>query len=163
MNCGADAGICAAPTQIARHRFVNLGISWCRIFSKKAGCLHDLARLAVAALRNLSVGPSGLYGVQGGGGAEAFDCGNRGPRHVAQQGLAGPHRLPVDLHRAGPARGDATAEFRSGQVQPFAQRPKQRHVGRQIQRLVLAVYDKEDGHGDLRVCDKMGDKCQCVN
>ncbi|MNR58404.1 hypothetical protein D3C85_1793990 [compost metagenome] len=51
------------------------------------------------------------------------------------------------MHGAGTALGHAATEFGAGQVRDVAQDPEQRHVRRNVQRLILAI-DVKGQHGE---------------
>jgi hypothetical protein len=56
----SDPLIRAAPAEDPTHCFINLFIGWLRVFLQKGDGSHDLARLAVSALRNLLLDPCAL-------------------------------------------------------------------------------------------------------
>ena len=65
--------ITAAPANITRHRFAYLIMSGFGILHKECGGLHNLAGLAIAALRNVSLAP-GLLNRVITRGMKALDC-----------------------------------------------------------------------------------------
>ncbi|MNX70265.1 hypothetical protein D3C86_1015070 [compost metagenome] len=76
---------------------------------------------------------------------------------------AGAQRCAIDVHGAGPALGDATAELGAGEVGNIAQDPEQRHVGGDIQLLILAI-DVQGEHGAVPQTqgDLKGRRCGLV-
>ena len=62
-NCRVNALIAAAAAQIARHGGIDLGVGGRRGFGKQGRGVHDLAGLAVAALRHADIAPRHLHGV----------------------------------------------------------------------------------------------------
>src|SRR5260221_534125 len=108
MNRGPDALVGAAAADV-RHRRVDLSVGRLWFLAEQCGRGHDLARLAVAALRHVLGDPGLLHPVRRVG-AEAFDRRDaagtdRGDRHDA-----GANRLAVDVYGAGAALGDPAAE-----------------------------------------------------
>src|SRR2546423_14080012 len=101
------------------------------IFGKQRSRLHDLAGLAVAALRNLLEDPCLLQGVIALG-AEAFDGGDLLADGVADRSLAGAYGFAVDVNRAGATETRTATEFRAGHLQLFADDPKQRRIIRRF-------------------------------
>jgi hypothetical protein len=53
----ANAGVGAASADVSGHRCIDLRVGRFRVLKKQRRCLHDLARLAIAALRNLEIDP----------------------------------------------------------------------------------------------------------
>src|SRR4051812_31439566 len=84
--------------------------------------LHDLAGLAVAALRDLLENPGLLQGMIALGG-QTFDGGDLLAERVADRRLAGANGLAVDVNRAGAAETCAATEFRTGHLQLLADDP----------------------------------------
>src|SRR5947209_8003213 len=64
MHRRADTLIGAAAAYIG-HRLIDVGIGWLRLFLEQRGGGHDLAGLAIAALRNVDRGPRLLHRVRG--------------------------------------------------------------------------------------------------
>src|SRR6516225_307565 len=58
-----DARICGAATEIAGHAVNDLLLGWVGVFRKQRHGLHNLTRLAVAALRYLLLDPGLLHGM----------------------------------------------------------------------------------------------------
>jgi len=72
------------------------------VLRQQRGCLHDLAGLAVAALRHLLGDPGLLQGMIALG-AEAFDGRDLLADGVAEGGLAGAYGFTVDVNGTGAA------------------------------------------------------------
>ena len=63
MDCCPNARIGSAAAGIAGHRGVDIGITRFRRLSEQRGGGHDLARLTVAALRDVDLRPRLLQGM----------------------------------------------------------------------------------------------------
>src|SRR6266700_277640 len=133
----ADFRIGAAATDIG-HLPVDIGIAGMGIALEERGRRHDLAGLAIAALRHLLFDPghdNGMVLVRG----DAFDGGDVPSRQSARRKRAGPHGLAIDVHRASTAKARAAAEFGAGQAKRIAQDPKKGSIGLGIHIDGLAV------------------------
>src|SRR5258706_7389174 len=84
--------------------------------------------MAIPALHHFKVEPSLLDLTPSRGFADAIDGRDRAAADRPDGQEARAHRNAVEVNGAGPALRDAAAEFRSGQTENVAQRPKQRHV-----------------------------------
>src|SRR6185312_17234579 len=89
--------------------------------------LHDLARLAVTALRHLLGDPGLLQGMITLG-AETFDGGDLLARDIVDRRLTGANGFAVDVHGAGAAEAGAATEFCTGHLQLFTDDPEQRRI-----------------------------------
>src|SRR5713226_10477013 len=143
-DCLLDPRIGHAAAEIAVHMRDHFILRWIGILGEQRSRLHDLAGLAVAALRHLLGDPCLLQGMIALG-AEAFDGGDFLADGVADRSLAGANRLAVDVNRAGAAETRAAPEFRAGHLQLFADDPKQRRVTYHIHRHIPPV-DVQGGH-----------------
>ena len=90
-----DALVTAATADIARHRFAYLIVCRFWIFHEECGGLHNLAGLAIAALRDIDLAP-GLLNRVIAGGMEAFDGRDLPVDHIGNRGDAGAYGLLVD-------------------------------------------------------------------
>src|SRR6516225_1186972 len=144
LNGGGDALVAAAAADVAAHRaadFVLRGV----LVGREEGCgLHDLAGLAIAALRDIQGPPSLLHRVIAVC-VETLDRGHRSPGDVSHRGDAGAGGVAIDMHGAGAAQRHAAAEFCAGKPELVPQIPEQRHRRIAVARLVLAV-DAELDH-----------------
>src|SRR5262249_37036273 len=122
MHGVLDALVTAATADVARHRFPYLVMGGFWIVHQERGGLHDLPRLAKAALRHVDLPPSLLNGMIAGG-VEAVDGGNLPAGGVGDGGDAGAHGLLVQEDRARATQGNATAEFGAGQSYLVAEKP----------------------------------------
>ena len=93
------------------------------IFREQRRGLHDLASLAVAALRDVDLAPGLLHRMIAGG-MKAFDGGDLAADHIGNRGDAGADRLLVDHDGACAAERLAAAEFGAGQADFIAQKPE---------------------------------------
>src|SRR5215471_11541372 len=73
----SDPDISAATTDVAGHPGFDIRIAGMRILGQEGGCRHDLARLAIAALRHLAGEPRLLYCGAGRRLSHALDGGDR--------------------------------------------------------------------------------------
>src|SRR6266513_5597442 len=69
----ADSDVRTAATDVPRHRGVDIPIGRVRVGGEQGGGGHDLAGLAIAALRHLQLDPRLLDLLAGGGGADGLD------------------------------------------------------------------------------------------
>src|SRR5215510_15242513 len=109
----ADAYISHATAKVPGHHGIDVLIGRRRKVVDERHRLHDLARLAVTALRNLKVGPRLLHRAPG---IEALNGGDLSAGNAGQRRYAGARRSPADMDGAGAAHPDAAAELRSGQA-----------------------------------------------
>jgi hypothetical protein len=147
VDGGADAGIGPAAAQVARHRGVDILVGRARVAGQKVGGLHDLAGLAVAALRHLVVDPGRLNGVQRVRRAQpsiVVISPQTSASATWQDRTASPSIWTVQApHCAIPQPYLTLVMFR-----PSRSAHKQRHVVWQVNRVTGAVYRKV--HGFLR-------------
>src|SRR6478609_4023073 len=97
-----DALIGPAAADVGVHVLDNLVAGRLRLLAEQVGCAHDLAGLAVAALRHLLREPCLLQRMAGIG-RQALDGGHRLACHLRNLCLAGERALAVDMHHAGAA------------------------------------------------------------
>jgi hypothetical protein len=90
-----DALIAAAAADISRHRLAYLIVVGFGIFHQQCRGLHDLAGLAIAALRDIYLAPCLLYRVIAGG-MQALDGRDLAVDHIGDRGDAGANSLFVD-------------------------------------------------------------------
>src|SRR5882757_1356511 len=131
--------ITAAAAQIAGHRVVDVLVARRGFLFEQCRGLHDLAGLAVAALRYTEIAPRDLnrvFALR----VEAFDGHDLLAADVGHRHAAGAHGLAVEMHRAGAAERNAAAEFRAGQSKLVAQIPHQRHRRIAVERALLSVH-----------------------
>src|SRR5467141_2168293 len=69
----ADSEIRTAATDVPRHRGVDIAVARVGLGGEQRRRGHDLARLAVAALRHLELDPGLLDLLAGGGGTDSFN------------------------------------------------------------------------------------------
>src|SRR6185436_13188135 len=109
---------------------------------------HDLARLAVAALRHVDLGPGFLHHVRSVA-RQALDGDHAvGGLEAADRDRARTYHLAVEVHRAGAALRHAAAVLGSGEPGLLAQRPQEWRVvlDRHLARFSVDVQFR---HGDL--------------
>src|SRR5579872_1628683 len=126
-----DPGIGRTPTHVAGHAIDDLLLGRMRIFREQSRGLHDLAGLAIAALRHLVLDP-GLLHRMGVGRIEPFDGGDQLAFDRADADRTGAHRLAIDMNRTTAAQADSATEFRTGESQVLPDDPEQRGVGRRV-------------------------------
>ncbi len=133
-----------AAAEIRAHHRVDLGVGRSRLGAEERGRRHDLAGLAVAALRDVLLDPRRLERVEAVRG-QAFDGRDLRARDLADRRHAGSHRLAIEVHGARAAEGHAAAEFGAGEIELVAEHPEERRVGRDVD-LVAGAVDAEGDH-----------------
>src|SRR5690349_4773621 len=145
MDGGANALIGPAAANV-RHGGVDIRVGRMRILGEQRSGRHDLARLAVAALRHVLLDPRLLHRLrailrEAFDGRHLFPGDGRDGQHAGARGDA----VQVDGARA--ALRDAAAELRAGEAERVPQHPEQGRVGRDVHGLALAVDGETDrGH-----------------
>ena len=127
MNRPPDAVIGAAATEVAGHCFRNLIVGGLRGFRQQGRGLHDLAHLAIPALRHIFGDPGLLQRMQPVC-RQAFDGGDIFPDNLRNRSGTGTPRRAVHMNRAGTAQSGAAAELGARQLQGVAQDPEQWRV-----------------------------------
>ena len=120
------------------------------ILLEQVGGAHDLAGLAVAALRNL-LGEPGLLQRVRRIQRQPFDRRHRPAGNLRDLRLARERALAVDVHHAGAAQTGAAAELGAGKLEALPQHPQQRRCRGCVGRRRLAVHNEIGGHGLLPV------------
>ena len=127
MNGGANTLVGAAATDVARHRRVDIGVGRFRCLGEQRCSRHDLAGLAVAALRHVDFHPRLLHRV-----ATIFreplDGGDFLVADGADRRDAGANGLAVQMHGTGAAERHAATVFGAGQTHGISQHPQQRRL-----------------------------------
>src|SRR5260370_12568335 len=155
LDGGGDALITAAAADVAAHRTVDLVFGRVLVRRDQCGGLHDLARLAIPALRDIQGAPGFLHRMVALR-IEPLDRRHRPPGSIVYGGDAGAGRLAVDLNRAGAAQRHAAAVFCAGEPQFVPQIPEQRHRRIAVERLLLAVDAQLDHCVPLRLVPTAG-------
>src|SRR4029077_14550051 len=126
LDCHANALIGPATANIAGHGLVDIVIRGLgRLFEQCCG-LHDLAWLAITALRHVQRTPGNLQLVIAGW-IETLDRGDLLAIGIREGSLAGAHRLAVQMDGARPTGCDSAAELRTGETEFIAQKPQEQH------------------------------------
>src|SRR5882724_9863197 len=144
----ADAIVGSATAYVAAHRAVDFRVGGPFDFGEQGRGAHDLARLAVAALRHVVLDPRGLQGLAFLGLADALDGGDTLADRGGEWRGAGSRGLAVHVHRAGAAQRHAAAVFGAGHVEVVAQNPKEGRVRIGVHRHSFAV-DVQGGHLEI--------------
>ena len=105
--------ISSAAAEIARHGRVDILVGGILVVLKKCDRLHDLAGLAVAALRHPDLHPRLLHGMHG---RDAFNSRDLGATDVAHGSRAGADGRAVLVDSACAAQRHAATEFRSREL-----------------------------------------------
>src|SRR6267143_3703335 len=143
LDRGDDLVVGAAAAQVARHVLHDLLAR--RVFRLRKQCRsgHDLARLAVAALRHLLGDPrllQRMIAVL----RQALDGGDFLALHRRYRSDARSRRHTIQVNRARAALRHAAAEFRAGEPELVADDPQQRGIGRLVGKRFPAVDGKRD-------------------
>src|ERR1700674_1391949 len=124
LDGGTDALIGATAADIAGHRVVDVGIARPLVHLEQADGAHDLAALAVAALRHIVLDPRGLHLRADGILADGLDGRDLLPRSRRYRCHARANCLSVEMHGASATECGAAAELGAGQTEVVAQCPK---------------------------------------
>src|SRR5882762_9852196 len=154
----ADSHISTTAADVSRHRGVDIAIGRLGIRSEQRRCGHDLARLAIAALRHFELDPGLLDLLAGGGGTDGLDRSDALAGRGRDRRDARAHRLAVEVDRARAAQSEAATEFRAGHAEHIAQHPQQRRVVVDIDAAGFAVDWQRMGHLSLLKA-KAGSEC----
>src|SRR6266850_2772127 len=154
----ADSDIRAAAADVSRHGGVDVAIGRVRLGGEQRRRGHDLAGLAIAALRHLQLDPGLLDLLAGGGGTNGLDGSDALAGRGRDRRDARAHRLAVEVDRARAAQGEAATEFRAGHAEHIAQHPEQRRVVVDIDAASLAVDCQRMWHLSLLKA-KAGSQC----
>src|SRR6266567_6554231 len=103
LDRGANLVVGPAAADVAAHRRVDVGVARRAVLREKRARAHDLARLAVAALRHVVLDPRRLHRLAGPRGADSLDGGHLLSGRSRQRRGAGAHGLTVKVHGAGTA------------------------------------------------------------
>src|SRR3979411_1179924 len=118
-----DALVPTAAADVARPCFAYLVVRGFGIFHQECRGLHDLAGLAIAALRDISLAP-GLLNRVIARGMKAFDCRDLAVDHVGNRGDAGGYGLLVHNNGACAAECLTAAVFRARQSNLITDKPE---------------------------------------
>src|SRR5439155_8296491 len=124
----ADSHIGTAATDVPRHCGVDVAIGRVGLGGEQRRCGHDLAGLAIAALRHLQLDPGLLDLLAGWGGTDGFDRSDPLAARGRDRRDARAHRLAIKMDRARAAQSEAATEFRAGHAEHIPNHPKQRRV-----------------------------------
>jgi hypothetical protein len=95
MDGFTDAEIGGTSTQVPSHCIIDVGIRRIRIPCEKGRRLHHLARLTIAALRNLFCNPSALDHIQSACPRQSFDSCDSFVAYGLKRRLTGSHRFSI--------------------------------------------------------------------
>src|SRR4029077_12123699 len=154
LHSADDPGIGGATTHVACHAIHDLLLSRTGIRCKQGSGLHDLAGLAIAALRHLMLDPSLLHG-GGAAGIEALDGGDELSFNGSDRDRAGAHGLAVDVNCARPAQANSATVFGAGKPQILPDDPQEWSVLRRVGKVALTI-DRQVGHGSFPPSSRMG-------
>src|SRR5260221_659482 len=142
----ADAIVGSATAYVAAHGAFDFGVGGALHLGEQRCGAHDLARLAVAALRHVVRDPGLLQHSPFLGLADTLDRRDSLAGRRAQGRRAGSRGLAVQVHRAGAAQRHAAAVLGAGHAEVVAQDPQERRVRIGVHRHGFAV----DVQGDHR-------------
>src|SRR5712691_3170452 len=146
MQCAAEPLVGAATADVGEIG-VDIGVGRVWIGLEIGRRRHDLAGLAVAALRDLFTQPRLLHRMLAVG-REPLDGGDLFSFDGTDRHRAGSHGLSVDVHGASAALGDAAAELRSCQSDLLPQDPEKRGIAFDIE-LMRGPVDIDVDHDVL--------------
>src|SRR5262245_51955854 len=149
LDCFANAYIGPAAADIAGHRVVDVGIRRTRVAREQRRSGHDLARLAVAALRDLAVEPGLLDLGAPRCRADCLDGRDLGAADAVDGSDAGTSGDSVHMHGASAAERHAAAKLRASHAKHVAQHPQKRSITVNVDRTIDAVDLNRGGHSYL--------------
>src|SRR5712664_3730239 len=123
-----DAHIRPAAAKVGAHRAVDVSVGRLLVGIEQRDGRHDLAALAIAALHDVVAHPGILYRASDPVFTDGLDRRELAAGDRRYRRHAGATRLAVDVHRASPAYGDATAELGASEAERIAQHPEHRRV-----------------------------------
>jgi hypothetical protein len=152
MNGAADSRVGAAAADVAGHRVIDIRVGGLGVLAQEHGGGHDLARLAIAALRNFLLDPGALQRMRQIL-RKALDCG-----HLLSDGSrdgrdARAHGFTINMDGASAALRHAATVFGSRELEAFADGPEERHRGIHINRGFFSVYRQRNHVGFLSELD----------
>src|SRR5438309_9146289 len=145
----ADPDVRTAATDVPRHCGVDIAVGWVGICGEQRRRGHDLAGLAIAALRHLQLDPGLLNLSAGGCGPNGLDRGDALAGDCRDRRDARAHRLAIDMDRASATQSEAATEFRAGHSEHIAQHPEHRRVVVDIDASSFAVDGQRLRHLSL--------------
>src|SRR5882672_732674 len=137
----ANLVVGSAAADVAAHGLVDVGVARRAVLRDERSRAHDLAGLAIAALRHVILDPRGLDRLAGGGRRNTLYRSDLLTHRLRHWRHARAHRLTVKVNGARTALRDAAAELGSGEVQGVAQDPKDGRLGRDVE-LALPAVDR---------------------
>src|SRR3972149_5810993 len=126
MNARTNPVVGSTATYISRHGLVDVSIRGKVIFFQQRGCAHDLAGLAVTALRHVERDPRVLQRLARVGGYHRFNGKHFLTRHRRNRRNAATRSDTVDVYGTSPALRDAAAELGARHIERISQNPKKR-------------------------------------
>src|SRR5215831_14955732 len=145
MNGASNRLVGAAAADVAAHGLIDVRVGGIRRLREQRGSGHDLAALAIAALRHIELHPRALHRMRPIR-REPFDRRHALAGDIRDRDAARLHGAAIDVNRARAALGKAATEFRAGEADRVAQHPKQGHLAGNVGRLSLAVEGEFEGH-----------------
>src|SRR6266571_2080650 len=121
----ADSHISTAAADVPGHGGVDIAVGRVGLGREQGRRGHDLAGLAIAALRHLQRDPGLLDLLAGGCGTDGLDRGDALAGRGGDRRDARAHRLAVEVDRASAAQSEAATEFRAGHPEHVAKYPEQ--------------------------------------
>ena len=118
----------AAAAKIAGQCLPNLRFAWVLGPGEESGGFHDHAVDAISALQRLLVDKGLLQRMRSLGCTEPFQGNDRAVAYRRERSNARPHRVPIDVDRAGAALSEPATKTRAVEAQIVAQCIEQRHV-----------------------------------
>jgi hypothetical protein len=144
VDCVFNALVSPAAADVAGHSLFYLTIGGLWIFQEQGRGLHDLPGLAITALRHIQLSPRFLNRMIAGR-MKAFNGCDFPIGNIGHGRNAGAYGLLIDDNGACTAQSLAAAEFRTGQSDLVAKKPKQRKIRIAVPSLFLSV-DFQFGH-----------------
>src|SRR5579859_4271772 len=138
MDRRADLIVGTAAADVAVERFINICIGWSRGAREQGDRSQNLARLAVAALRNVYLQPRALHGMADVA-RKTFYGGDALARQASRRGNARPGWMPIHQDCTRSTHRDTAAELGAREMESVAQDPEQRNVRSGVDHVRFAV------------------------
>src|ERR671915_2629979 len=150
-----DPQVAGAAAEVAGEGLAQLLVAGIRMLPQERLHRHQEARSAEPALERVRLMESALERVEAIVAREALDRPERAAARLDRQHQAGPHRLAVELDRAGTADALLAADLRAGETRGVADEVGQERPGLDVALVVPPVDLDADPHVVLAIASSI--------